>query len=221
MEKEIIRNSKSTVSTAKFSLEMTILFLVLLTVLHFIKPEIAPSWRFISEYEIGKYGWIMQFAFIVLAFSQIALFVSIQSYLQSTWGRIGLALMLVNTLGLFLAGIFVTDSILTPDVLTKSGQLHNLGGSLGIAGFFGTLLISWKLFRNKNWASARRAILWSTVLIIVGFLVSIISLGIMLSQSGGKFGPNVLVGWPNRFSILTACIWLIVVAYKAMRLNDG
>ena len=129
----------------------------------------------------------MQFAFIVLAFSQIALFVSIQSYLQSTWGRIGLALMLVNTLGLFLAGIFVTDSILTPDVLTKSGQLHNLGGSLGIA----------------------------------GFLVSIISLGIMLSQSGGKFGPDVLVGWPNRFSILAACIWLIVVAYQAMRLNDG
>ena len=49
MEKEITENSKSTVSTAKFSLGMTVLFLVLLTVLHFIKPEIAPSWRFISE----------------------------------------------------------------------------------------------------------------------------------------------------------------------------
>jgi hypothetical protein len=34
-------------------------FVVLLAALHFIKPELDPSWHFISEYAIGDYGWII------------------------------------------------------------------------------------------------------------------------------------------------------------------
>ena len=32
------------------------MFMIILTVLHFIEPEIDPSWNFISEYQTGKYG---------------------------------------------------------------------------------------------------------------------------------------------------------------------
>ncbi len=221
MENEIGRESKLTLLSAKLSLSFTVLFLVLLIVLHFIKPEIDPSWRFISEYEIGQYGWIMHLAFFTLAFSQIALIAAIQSQLKNIGGRIGLGLLAINIVGLFLAGIFTSDSIATGTAtITKTGQLHNLGGALGIAGLLGTLIISWKLFRNKKWSSARHAILLSTSLVILGFLVSTIFIGIMLAQSSGKFGPNVLVGWPNRFGIAAACVWQIVIAYQAIHLND-
>jgi len=57
-------------------------FLVLLAALHFIKPEIDPSWRFISVYEIGNYGWIMSIAFLSSAFSNISLFISIRSQIK-------------------------------------------------------------------------------------------------------------------------------------------
>ena len=38
-------------------------FVVLLAALHFIKPELDPSWHFVSEYAIGDYGWIMVLRF--------------------------------------------------------------------------------------------------------------------------------------------------------------
>jgi hypothetical protein len=39
-------------------------FAILLAALHFIKPELDPSWHFISEYAIGDYGWIMVLALL-------------------------------------------------------------------------------------------------------------------------------------------------------------
>jgi len=35
-------------------------FVVLLLLLHLVRSDLDPSWHFISEYEIGKYGWLMQ-----------------------------------------------------------------------------------------------------------------------------------------------------------------
>jgi hypothetical protein len=46
-----------------------------------------------------------------------------------------------------------------------------------------------------------------------------VSLGVMVSQSGGKFGPDVLVGWPNRFEIVVYSVWLMVVAWQAIQVR--
>jgi catechol 2,3-dioxygenase-like lactoylglutathione lyase family enzyme len=43
-------------AAARLSLTAAALFLVLLAILHVIKPEFDPSWRFISEYSIGNCG---------------------------------------------------------------------------------------------------------------------------------------------------------------------
>jgi hypothetical protein len=102
--------------------------------------------------------------------------------------------------------------------MTTEGQLHNLGGTLGLAMPFAALIISLSLARNPAWSPVRHSLLWAAGLAVVGFLVSFLSLGFMLSQSGGQFGPGVLVGWPNRFEILTYSVWLMVVAGHAARL---
>lgn len=195
-------------------------FVVLLAALHFIKPELDPSWHFISEYAIGDYGWIMVLAFLSLALSYVSLFVAIRPQLRTIAGRIGLALLLVSALGLTIATVFTTDPItVSEDAVTTEGNLHNLGGTLGIAMPFAAALISWKLGRNPAWSSARRPLLWATGLALVAFLVSFVSLGVMVSQSGGKFGPDVLVGWPNRFEILAYSVWLMTVAWQAVKLR--
>jgi hypothetical protein len=49
---------------ARLSFAGAATFVVLLAALHFIKPELDPSWQFISEYAIGDYGWIMLLAFL-------------------------------------------------------------------------------------------------------------------------------------------------------------
>jgi hypothetical protein len=42
----------------------------------------------------------------------------------------------------------------------------------------------------------------------------------MGSQSGGKFGPEVLVGWPNRIEVIACSVWLMVVAWQAIRVRE-
>lgn len=208
-------------TAARLSFAAAATFVVLLAALHFIKPSLDPSWHFISEYAIGEYGWIMVVAFLSLALSYVSLFVAIRSQLRTIVGRIGLVLLLVSALGLTIAAIFTTDPITaSEDALTTEGSLHNLGGTLGIAMPFAAGLVGWKLARNPAWSSAKRPLLWASGLALVAFVVSFVSMGIMVSQNDGKFGPQVLVGWPNRFEILAYSVWLMVVARQAIRVRS-
>ena len=196
-------------------------FVVLLAALHFIERELDPSWHFISEYAIGDYGWMMVVAFLSLALSYVSLFVAIRSQLRTIVGHIGLALLLVSALGLTIAAIFTTDPLtVSEDALTTEGTLHNLGGTLGMAMPFAAGLIGWRLARNPAWSSARRPLLWATALSLVAFLVSFVSLGVMVSWNGGEFGPDVLVGWPNRIETVAYSVWLMVVARQAIRVRS-
>jgi hypothetical protein len=195
-------------------------FVVLLAVLHLIKPGLDPSWRFISEYAIGDYGWMMVLAFLSLAVGYVSLFVAIRSQLRTIAGRIGLALLLVSALGLAIAAVFTTDPItVSEDAVTTAGTLHNLGGTLGIAMPFAAALVGWKLARNPAWSSSKRPLLWVTGMALVAFVVSFVSLSIMVSQSRGEFGPDVPVGWANRLEMLAYCVWLMTVAWQAVKLS--
>jgi hypothetical protein len=207
-------------TAARLSFAGAAAFVVLLAALHFIKPGLDPSWHFISEYAIGDYGWIMVLAFLSLALSYVGLFVAIRSQLRTTVGRIGLVLLLVCALGLAIAAVFTTDPItVSEDAVTTEGALHNVGGTLGIAQPFAAALVGWKLAGNPAWSSAKRPLLWATGLALLAFVVSFVSLGVMVSQSGGEFGPDVPVGWPNRFEIVAYSVWLMVVARHALRLS--
>jgi hypothetical protein len=103
--------------------------------------------------------------------------------------------------------------------VTTEGKLHNLGGTLAIAMPFAAALIGWKLARNPAWSSARRPLLWATGLALVAFVVSFVSVGVMVSPSGGKFGPDVLAGWPNRFEVVAYSAWLMTVAWQVVKLR--
>jgi len=194
-------------------------FVVLLAALHVLEPEFDPSWSFISEYELGRYGWVMALAFLSLAVSYVALFIAIHSQLRTIIGRIGLAALLISAVGLAMAGIFTTDPITTsPEDITTNGMLHNVGGTLGLAMTFAAAFISWTMARNPAWSSARRSLLWTAGIALactVGFIVFLMA----VLPSDGKFGPNVPVGWPSRIEILAYCAWLMVVARQAIRVR--
>ena len=59
-------------TAARLSFAAAAAFVVLVAALHLIKPELDPSWRMVSEYEIVRYGWMMMLAFLSLAFSCVA-----------------------------------------------------------------------------------------------------------------------------------------------------
>jgi hypothetical protein len=207
---------------ARLSFAGAAMFVVLLAALHLIKPELDPSLHFVSEYAIGDYGWMMGLAFLSFALSYAALFMALRSQVRTRAGRVGLALLLVSAVGLIMGSMFATDPISASDeARTTSGKLHSVGGTIGIVMPFAAALVSWGLTRNRAWSLAREPLLWSAGLAVLGFLVSVVSLGALLSQSNGSFGPDVLVGWPNRLEILAYTVWPMVVAWCAVRLRKG
>lgn len=171
-------------TAAKLSFAAAALFLVLLAALHFIKPEFDPSWRMISEYEIGRYGWVMQGAFISQAVSCVALFVAVLSQARTIGGRIGLALLLLSATGLTIAAFSVADYITaTSDQLTAHGNMHGLGATLGIPSLpIAAVLISLSLGRNPAWSSTRRSLLWVAHLTWISVLVMFVPLLVLLPR---------------------------------------
>lgn len=193
-------------------------FVVLLVALHFLKPEIDPSWRFISEYALGAYGWLMAIAFLALSLAYSGLAIALWSHLRSRGGRIGLALLLVSAVGLALAGLFTTDPItMSPGSTTTRGSIHSLGGTLGMAMPFAAVLVTRELRKHPAWAVVRRRLAWSAIAAVLAFFASLLCFAVMLSRSHGAFGPDVLVGWPNRVEMLAYCVWLMVAAHSATR----
>ncbi len=208
-------------TAAGLSIASAVLFLILLIALHFIKPEVDPSWRMISEYEIGDFGWVMTLAFLSLSFSYLAIFIAIRSQVKTTAGRIGLALLLLGVVGSAMGGIFITDPITaTKDQLTTHGMLHGIGALLGIPTLpFAATLINCVLARNQAWASARKRLFLSAAVTWIGLITFAVSMAVMMPRGYGKFTPEVLIGWSNRFLIVTYAAWQIIVAWRAIKLT--
>jgi hypothetical protein len=209
-------------TAARVSFAAAATFLVLLAALHFIKPEFDPSWNMISQYEIGRFGWIMQVAFLCIALSCASLFVAIRSQVRTIGGRIGLALLLVAATGMTIAAFNITDPITTPKAeMTAHGNMHGFGFLLGVPGLtIAAVVISLSLRRNVAWLSARRALLWTAQLPWASLAAMVVTIMFLLPHNGGNFGPGVLVGLPNRLYIIACCVWLMTVAWHAFQLHN-
>jgi hypothetical protein len=95
----------------------------------FLRPELPPSWHTISEWAIGRYGWIMSGAFLISALSYAALFVMLKSQLHGILGRVGLAIFLICVIGATGVGKFTTDPMPMRVPLSIKGTLHVIFGT--------------------------------------------------------------------------------------------
>ncbi len=183
--------------------------LVLLAALHVLSPEFDPSWRMVSEYALGNYGWVLALMFLAWALSYITLFFAIKSQIRTLGGKIGLGFLLAAAVGTSMAVIF-----------DFSHALHGLASMIGIPSLpIAALLTSVSLVRNPAWSSARRLLLWTANLTWMSLVLMIAALFIGLSQSGGGLGPEVLIGWPNRLLVAAYCVWVMVASRRAIQLD--
>src|SRR4030095_9120469 len=187
------------VFAARLSVAAAAAFLILLTTLHFIEPEFDPSWHMISEYEIGRYGYVMQLAFLCLALSCVSLVVAIRSQVGTMGGWIGVALLLISAIGTTIAAFYITDPMITAKAeMTSHGNMHGLGFMFGAPGLaLASVLISLSLRHNQAWISGRRLLMWIAQLPWISFIATLATILILLPRNGGKFGPGVVVGLPN------------------------
>src|SRR5262245_56971265 len=65
----------STRTTSGIAIGLSVAFLCILSLLHVWEPEYNPP-HLISEYQLGRFGWLMSLAFFCLGAASIALFAS-------------------------------------------------------------------------------------------------------------------------------------------------
>lgn len=196
-------------TAARWSIGAAAMALVLLAALHIISPEFDPSWRMVSEYALGNYGWVLALMFLTWALSCVTLFFAIKPHIQRVAGKIGLGFLLAAAVGMSMAAIF-----------DARHDLHGLAALIGMPSLpIAAVLTSTSLVRNPAWSSARGWLLRTAHLTWISLVLMFAAVFIGLSQSGGEFGPEVLAGWPNRLLVVTYCVWLITTAWWADQLR--
>jgi hypothetical protein len=182
---------------------LCVAFLAILAVLHVVEPEFNPP-HLISEYQLGRFGWLMSLAFFCLGAASLVLFAAARQEICTRPGRFG-------TWGLFVVGIaYFCGGIFPPDPKWfVGGLLYGLGGLVVI---FGSpmvfTLVSKSFMRNDASTTVARLLVWTTNLTWLSlalFYGSIIAFGAPRSDA-------IIVGWTNRILITTFVLWLVVAA---------
>jgi hypothetical protein len=190
---------------AILSLIASALALVSLGGLHVLSPEFDPSRRAVSEYALGHYGWALSLMFLAWGLSAWTLAFAIQSQLKTISGRIGLVFLIVGGIGWAMASVL--------DV--RWPRLHNLSAAIGIPSLpISAMLISVNLGRTRAWSSAKKALLWTANLTWMSLALMAVAI---LSMSGKPGSRQNLIGWPNRILILAYSLWVVTVAWQAIR----
>lgn len=85
--------------TARLAIATSVAVLVLLAILHIFSPEFDPSWRRVSEYANGQYGWVLSLMFAFWAISSWVLAFTLWSQVKTNVGKIGLFFLIAAGIG--------------------------------------------------------------------------------------------------------------------------
>ena len=215
-------SNKTSFIASRMSVIFSTAFISILFLLHFLKPELDPSWRMISEYEIGRYGWLMRLAFFCWGSSVLSLLVALRGSLRTMGGRVGYVWLVLIGIALFGAGIFATNAI-TDTTPSTANSLHTLCGAFVILTFpIASSLVVGSLRRNEEWNTARSHLFWVQTLVWLSMFMyfGAIIVSNAINPSAGRVGPEVYIGWPNRFMVVIYNVWLITVATKVKKLSS-
>ena len=197
-------------TAARISLVSSIASLGFLAVLHLLSPEFVPSWRMVSEYALGSYGWILLLMFLTWALSCVALFLAIKSHVTTVGGKIGLGFLLLAAVGMTMGGLFDVNH-----------DLHGLAAMIGIPSLpMAAVLLSVSLGRNSSWTSTRRSLIWTAILTWVSLILMNVAIFTGFSPTG-EANPGAWFGWANRFLIIAYDIWLMVIAWRALHIEQS
>lgn len=157
--------------------------------------------------------------------SSWALAFAIRSQVKTRIGKIGLVFLIIAGIGEAMASIFD----ISHDVL------HNVAAALGILGLpVAAMLISICFGRTKQWFAAKKTLLWTanlTWMSIVLFIVTFAILIVTYTHAGGDMtvgakvkvlpaGTIALVGWANRLLVVLYCVWVVTVAWWAVKIRS-
>lgn len=206
-----MRTSERAQLLALIAIIGSMFFLVIVMVLHILRPDNDPITTFISYYAVGPYGFLMTAAFIALGVSALALAACLaRAVAPSRWLWGGVFLLSVYAIGTCILGVFTTDPISDNSLPTTTGTIHGMA----ILPTYLSIIIAALLLPQAYKHDERWRMFYRTA-VVLGFVVlsSVVALGVAGEQWGG-LGQRIL--------ITTHLVWLIGTAltfYRTMGLS--
>ncbi len=183
------------------------LFVAVVLALHGLRGNLNPAEHTISEYSLGRDGWLMRVAFAALGIAVLSTATSLflRFRISRLW-RFSLLLLGCTAVGLFLDAGYNTDH---PHVLeTSDGRVHGIGmlivcltlpaASFLLGGALGQ--------RFRTAAQARR--------------VQVLAAAQLLAIVGFEMSPTAVRGLTERVAITMAVATLVVVRSVALGATD-
>ena len=180
--------------------------LAALFLLHVLRADLSPGGHMISEYAVGRHGWLMTLSFIAFGCASWALMGAAAPFLRTVSGRVGLVFLGLAGIGAWIGGIFTMDPTTSdPERMSASGHLHGVGFMIGVPSqLLAVLLLAIAARKVEAWSAARLALLaalvWSSVALMVPLLLR-----------GAGFGV------PNRLFMLFYAAFVITAALPVAR----
>ncbi|NKJ01677.1 DUF998 domain-containing protein [Novosphingobium sp. SG707] len=174
-------------------------FLTALLLMHVIRPDYTVIDHMISDYAVGRFGWIMTTAFVALGAGCLTLALGLLRDGPGSWpGRIGAALLIVAFVGLLVTALYPTDLETAPS--TRTGDIHAISFLVNIVSILlSTMCLAWSYALDPRWRAHRATALAWAGLLIAAFIAQYLTL-----HRGAPYGIT------NRFFVAVLIGWLML-----------
>lgn len=173
-------------------------FVAALLILHVLKPDYTVVDHMISDYAVGRFGWIMTTAFTSIAIGCLFLGIGMLRLGPPSWlARLGAVLLIIVFAGLVVTAIFPTDLETAPS--TRTGDIHALSFFVNIVAILlSAVSLGLSYGGDEYWRRWRASALGLSALLTVAFLAQFFTL-----HRGAPYGLT------NRAFVAILVFWLI------------
>jgi hypothetical membrane protein len=192
-------------------------FVFALLVMHAVRPDYTVVDHMISDYAVGRSGWIMTTAFLSAAFGCLTLAMGLFRDGPTSWlGRIGASLLVITCAGLVVTAIFPTDLETAPS--TSTGDIHTLSFQVNVVSILvSALCLAFSYGGSPSWRRRRMP-----ALVFAGLLAAAFAAQFLTLHRGAPYGITnrifvaILMAW-----LISNSLWLVWLPAERMPLSKG
>ena len=190
----------------------TLVSALALFALHFLSPQLHPSWRMVSEYANGNHRWVLTVVFLTWALGSFALALALLPSANGWIGAAGLLFLVIAGVGEAMGGFFDINH-----------RLHGAAFAIGVP----ALPIAAILLTIAARRTGLDAPIWAAAMPILSVAVMAVSMAMLFSSlktagitisadsqplSALPDGISAWNGWANRLVFATYYLWVILAA---------
>jgi hypothetical protein len=162
----------------------------------------------ISDYAVGRYGWVMTTWFLATSCGCLMLLLGLaRSGPSSVAAQLGTLLLGIASVGLVISAIFPTDLEGAPS--TRTGDIHNMSFLVNVGSILlAIVLLSVSFGSQSRWRPYRRTAIALASLVVLAAVLQFLTL-----HKGAPYGLT------NRLSVTVLLAWLLATSIRLRQLE--